>query len=94
MILIWTCRYLCVLFAVATAAATLFSGIGGERSFCATVVVVSLSCALGLGLLTRELKRRFKSKPDSIIFRSKALSGICIATAAVLTLFLIGEIFG
>jgi len=94
MILIWTCWYLCVMFLVVLVGSSFISVASGGEIFIATIRGVSFAFAIGCVLLTLILKRKFRSNPDSPVFRSKAVSGICIAIAAILTLIFVGGIIG
>jgi hypothetical protein len=93
MIVIRTCWYLCAMFLAALGCSSLISVAPGGKTIIAAFMGTSIILAAGSGLLAIFLKRQFRKKPDSFIFRSMVVSGVGVGAAAILTLiFLVGVI--
>jgi heme/copper-type cytochrome/quinol oxidase subunit 1 len=58
------------------------------------VMLSVLVLAIAIGMIAVWLKSQFRRKPDAAIFRSKWVSGVCIAIAAILTLIVVGGVIG
>lgn len=94
MTLVWTSWYACVLFVVMLGCSSLISvAPGGEKS-AGVLMGALLTLAAGSGVLAVYLRRRLRTKSGSFIFRSKAVSGICVGIAAFLTLIFILGVVG
>jgi magnesium-transporting ATPase (P-type) len=66
---------------------------GGETTMgvvMGVLLVLSILCA-GAAL---HLRSKFRANPESIIFKSKVLSGICIGISVILTVFLLLGVIG
>jgi hypothetical protein len=94
MILIRICWYLCGMFLVALVGSLFISVAPGGETIVATIMGLSLAFATAATLLALILKRKLRSNPDSVIFRSRVVKGICIAVAAILTLLFVGGFLG
>lgn len=91
MILIRVSWYLCGMFLVAEFFLSAITVTPAGRTVIGKVMVVALVLGVVSGLLAILLKRHFRKKPDSFIFRSKTVSGICLSIAVIMTLiFLLG----
>ena len=94
MILIRTCWYLCVIFLVMLGCASLITVAPGGETTMGIVMLVLLVLSIVSGGVALLLRRKFKRNPESVIFKSKVVSGLCIGIAAILTLFLLFGVVG
>ena len=89
MILIRTCWYLCATFLVTLGCASVVTVAPGGEATIGIIMLVLLVLSILSGATALLLHRKFKKNPDSPIFKSKAVSKICIGIAAILTVFLL-----
>jgi len=65
----------------------------GESIIGVIMLILLILCILSAGTALF-LHRKFKNDPDSIIFKSKIVSRICIGISVILTIFLLFGIVG
>ncbi len=94
MILIRICWYLCGMFLLACTGSSFVTAAPQGEKLVAAIMGVSLAFAAAAALLALILKRKLRTNPESVIFRSRLVKGICIAVAVILTLFFVGGFLG
>ena len=90
MLLIWICRYACLVFCIDTLAASCISVVPGHETSLVIFQAVILTFAVTSGIAAVALRRRLASHPESKIFKSKLALGAALIVAAFGTMVLAG----
>lgn len=94
MLLVATCWYLCGLFLIALACASLITVAPGGETAMAVAMVLLLAFASAAGLFAVLLNVKFRRTPHAPIFKSRLLARFAVGVAIVLTLVVISGVIG